>query len=75
MRYRFCMTPVCAAILMTPMGLRAAHAQDTPGAALKEIVISASRAEQRRFDAPDAMDAIQVDLFRTASPLAEDSLG
>ena len=57
------------------MGLRVAHAQDMPGAALKKIVISASQAEQRRFDAPGAMDAIQVDLFRTASPLAEDSGG
>ena len=57
------------------MGLRVAHAQEMPGAALKEIVISASRAEQHRFDVPGAMDAIQVDLFRTASPLAEDSVG
>ncbi|MBC7445785.1 MAG: TonB-dependent receptor [Polaromonas sp.] len=45
-------------------------AQDNLGsAALKEVVISASRAEQRRFDAPGAIDAVQVDPFRTASAL------
>ena len=47
-----------------------AQAQDSAsGPALKEVVISASRAEQRRFDAPGAIDAVQVDPFRTASPL------
>ena len=48
----------------------AAQAQDSSNSpALKEVVISASRAEQRRFDAPGAIDAVQVDPFRTASPL------
>ena len=48
-----------------------AHAQQAEPAegSLKEVVISASRAEQRRFDAPGAIDAVQVDPFRTASPL------
>ena len=47
-----------------------APAQERAGSpALKEVVISASRAEQRRFDAPGAIDAVQVDPFRTASPL------
>jgi iron complex outermembrane receptor protein len=36
---------------------------------LEEVVVSASRTEQRRFDAPAAVDAIQVDPFRAASPL------
>ena len=45
------------------------HAQEATNKTLKEIVISASRAEQRRFDAPGAIDAVQVDPFRTASPL------
>ena len=36
---------------------------------LEEVVISASRAEQRRFDAPGAIDSVQVDPFRSASPL------
>lgn len=45
------------------------HAQEETDKTLKEVVISASRAEQRRFDAPGAIDAVQVDPFRTASPL------
>ena len=45
------------------------QAQDDMNKALKEVVISSSRAEQRRFDAPGAIDAVQVDPFRTASPL------
>lgn len=68
------MTPVCAAILMAPIGMQVASAQDTPNAALREVVISASRAEQHRFDAPGAIDEVAVDPFRTASPLAEGSL-
>ncbi len=46
-----------------------AQAQEEASRALEEVVISASRAEQRRFDAPGAIDAVQVDPFRTASPL------
>ena len=46
-----------------------AQAQQDTNNSLKEVVISASRAEQRRFDAPGAIDAVQVDPFRTASPL------
>ena len=45
------------------------HGQDAANPQLKEVVISASRAEQRRFDAPGAIDAVVVDPFRTASPL------
>ena len=37
-------------------------------AALEAVVISASRAEQRRFHAPGAIDGAAVDPFRTASP-------
>lgn len=36
---------------------------------LEEVVVSASRSEQRRFDAPASIDAIQVDPLRAASPL------
>lgn len=36
---------------------------------LSEVVVSASRSEQERFDAPASIDAIQVDPLRTASPL------
>ncbi|MDB5884529.1 MAG: TonB-dependent receptor [Polaromonas sp.] len=49
--------------------LPAAHAQDNEKPLLKEVVISASRAEQLRFDAPGAIDGVAVDPFRTASPL------
>jgi iron complex outermembrane receptor protein len=46
-----------------------AHAQQEPLRQLEPVVVSASRAEQRRFDAPAAIDAVQVDAFRAASPL------
>ncbi|RJF95221.1 TonB-dependent receptor family protein [Noviherbaspirillum saxi] len=36
---------------------------------LEEVVVSASRSEQKRFDAPASIDAIQVDPLRAASPL------
>lgn len=59
----------CAALLAIAVAAPIARAQEDSQPALKEIVISASRAEQRRFDAPGAIDAVQVDPFRTASPL------
>lgn len=57
---------VLAATLAVPTA-QAQQAADAPP--LKEIVISASRAEQRRFDAPGAIDAVPVDTFRSSSPL------
>lgn len=36
---------------------------------LGEIVVSGSRNEQRRFDVPGAIDAVEVDPMRLASPL------
>jgi iron complex outermembrane receptor protein len=36
---------------------------------LEEVVVSASRSEQKRFDAPASIDAVQVDPLRAASPL------
>jgi iron complex outermembrane receptor protein len=38
-------------------------------AALPDVVVSASRSEQRRFDAPAAVDSVPVDPLRAASPL------
>jgi len=38
-------------------------------ATLPDVVVSASRAEQRRFDAPAAIDSIAVDPFTATSPL------
>jgi iron complex outermembrane receptor protein len=54
-----------ASILAAPMAL----AQQAEMKQLEEVVVSASRIEQRRFDAPAAIDAVQVDPFRAASPL------
>jgi iron complex outermembrane receptor protein len=59
--------PVMAAVsgmLLTP-GAIAQPVDTSP----EEVVITASRTEQRRFDAPAAIDVVQVDAFRTASPL------
>ena len=36
---------------------------------LEPVVVSASRSEQKRFDAPAAIDVVQVDPFTTMSPL------
>ncbi|MDB5744763.1 MAG: TonB-dependent receptor [Polaromonas sp.] len=59
----------CAVFLATAVVTSTARAQEEANQGLKEIVISASRAEQRRFDAPGAIDAVGVDPFRIASPL------
>lgn len=50
--------------------LSVAHAQEPASpASLPEIVVSASRSEQERFDAPAAIDAVHVDGFAAQSPL------
>jgi iron complex outermembrane receptor protein len=54
-----------AGVLAMPL----AHAQQAETKQLEEVVVSASRTEQRRFDAPAAIDVVQVDPFRAASPL------
>jgi len=59
----------CSILLTATVCIPKANAQENTNQALKEVVISASRAEQRRFDAPGAIDAVQVDPFRAASPL------
>jgi iron complex outermembrane receptor protein len=58
-------TTILAGMLLMP----SAFAQDESNKKLEEVVVSASRTEQRRFDAPAAIDAIAVDTFRTGSPL------
>ena len=62
-----------SAVIRTAAALPAAlaflpvvHAEEV---SLGEVVVSASRSEQRRFDAAAAIDAVRVDPFRTASPL------
>ena len=50
----------------------AAHAQEQelpPPQQLPEIVVSVSRSEQNRFDAPAAIDVVQVNGFTAQSPL------
>ncbi|WP_366942087.1 TonB-dependent receptor family protein [Cupriavidus basilensis] len=54
--------------------LAAAMLGAAPGAALAEetlpdVVVSVSRAEQKRFDAPAAIDSVPVDSLSTPSPL------
>ncbi|OGB25269.1 MAG: ligand-gated channel protein [Burkholderiales bacterium RIFCSPLOWO2_02_FULL_57_36] len=56
---------VLAAMLL----VQAARAEQQPVKQLDPVVVSASRTEQRRFDAPAAIDSVPIDGFRTASPL------
>src|SRR3982074_2781328 len=63
-RWRRMASVIFGGTMVLPM----AYAQDE-ARQLPEVVVSVSRAEQRRFDAPAAIDAVQVDPFRSASPL------
>ena len=54
---------VCAGAFST-----AAQAQQTEPT-LGEVVVSGNRSEQRRFDVPGAIDAVEVDQMRLGSPL------
>jgi iron complex outermembrane receptor protein len=58
-------TVFSASALVVPVAL----AQQEEPKQLDPVVVSASRGEQRRFDAPAAIDAVEVDPFRAASPL------
>lgn len=60
---------IAAILAAGAMALPMAHAQQEPIRQLEPVVVSASRSEQRRFDAPAAIDAVRVDAFRAASPL------
>lgn len=60
---------LAAACSASAVALPAAWAQQVAPPLLQEVVVSASRKEQLVFDAPAAIDAVQVDPFRTASPL------
>ena len=57
---------VCSASVMA---LPTAFAQQVEPKPLEEVVVSASRSEQRRFDVPATIDAVTVDAFRATSPL------
>ncbi|HJV49875.1 MAG TPA: TonB-dependent receptor [Noviherbaspirillum sp.] len=58
-------TAISAGVLML-LGQQAQAQQDRQ---LEPIVVSASRTEQTRFDAPASIDAVQVDPLHAASPL------
>ncbi|NUT15071.1 MAG: TonB-dependent receptor [Cupriavidus sp.] len=64
----------CAALLLASAYARAVDAPGTAVAAatgetLPDVVVSATRSEQRRFDAPAAVDSVPVDPLRSATPL------
>lgn len=61
----FCLAAVAAVCVAVP----AAYAQQAPLKRLDDVVVTASRAEQRRFDSAASIDAVQVDALRIASPL------
>lgn len=56
---------LCVGIPLVP----SASAEEAQGRQLEDVVVSASRIEQRRFDAPAAIDAVRVDAMRAGSPL------
>ena len=62
---------LAAAVLFGSLVVPLAQAQSAPPApaTIEEIVVSASRAEQSRFDAAAAIDVVPVDPFRAMSPL------
>ena len=60
------LTAIFSASVISSTGALAQPIETKP---LNEVVISASRKEQLRFDAAAAIDSVQVDPFRTASPL------
>ena len=68
-------TPISLAILLSCAAAASMPAQAqtaTPASAdrtLGEIVVSGSRSEQRRFDVPGAIDAVEIDPMRLGSPL------
>jgi iron complex outermembrane recepter protein len=51
------------------MTFTSAGAQDAPVKRLDDVVVTANRVEQRRFDAAASIDAVQVDTLRALSPL------
>ncbi|GGI54198.1 TonB-dependent receptor [Oxalicibacterium solurbis] len=69
--YALAFKPSCPLTLLALIAsLSTAHAQESASpSTLPEIVVSASRSEQNRFDAPAAIDVVQVDDFRAQSPL------
>lgn len=61
--------PRAAVWLVVPWALASGTPAAAEKATLPDVVVSASRNEQRRFDAPAAIDSIPVDPFTATSPL------
>ncbi|SDP82707.1 iron complex outermembrane recepter protein [Ralstonia sp. 25mfcol4.1] len=61
--------PRAAVWLVVPWALASGTPAAAEEATLPDVVVSASRNEQRRFDAPAAIDSIPVDPFTATSPL------
>lgn len=60
--------PLLAGLLaLAACGAHAAPPQE--GGTLDAVVVTANRVEQRRFDVPGAIDAVDVDTLRAATPL------
>lgn len=68
--FRPTMFAVSIAVVFGPALTLQARAQESqPTQHLDEIVVSASRSEQNRFDAPAAIDVVPVNAFSAQSPL------
>lgn len=62
--------PLKLLTLLASLLSASAHAQETSSPQpLPEIVVSASRTEQNQFDAPAAIDVVQINSFSAQSPL------
>jgi iron complex outermembrane recepter protein len=64
--------PACNGIVHVVLGIAlasAGHACAQEKRGIDTVVISASRVEQKRFDAPASIDAVEVDAMHRASPL------
>lgn len=60
--------PLLAGLLaLSVCGAHAAPPQE--GGTLGAVVVTANRVEQRRFDVPGAIDAVDIDTLRAATPL------
>ena len=68
-RYRGYRTVRHTVAVACVMSVSLAHAQQAPTVKPEEVVVTANRTEQRRFDAAASIDSVTVDGFRTASPL------
>jgi len=69
MRLNLRPSPISIAALSLCAGAACSQAYAQTEPTLSEIVVSGNRSEQRRFDVPGAIDAVEVDPMRLGSPL------